>query len=150
MKRNDFLKIILGIPLLFTKLPVQAKNLGKTIFTPEMLSRNNYGLFIINVKAGDVINSKNIGYCANVAWKLTWQMKYFKNPVSKNVKEQVFEFPKYSKTNVFTDGWVHPIGDSYEEVCEWLNNNPHGQEFRLMTKEEVVFLINNRKQGFLE
>lgn len=103
-----------------------------------MLSRYNYGLFIINVKAGDVLTSKNIGYCATIAWKLGYIDHVLRG-----------EDLRVGKMNVFTDGWFCPIAKNNKELCEWLNNNPYGEEYRLMTKEEVVFLITNRQQGFL-
>lgn len=141
MKRGKFLKTLAGLPLVLSQLSFSKKprNLEKTIFTPEMLYRNNYGLFIINVKAGDVLTTKNLEYAATVAWKLTYSLGF------RGGRE------RSSITNVFTDGWTFPIpnSESYEEVCEWLNNNPYGDEYRLMTKEEVLFMISKRQQGFL-
>lgn len=103
-----------------------------------MLSRYNYGLFIINVKAGDVLTTKNLGYAATVAWKLGYI-----NCMLRDSNE------RYGKINAFTDGWFCPLARDKKAMCEWLNNNPYGEEYRLMTKEEVIFLISNRQQGFL-
>lgn len=147
MKRNKFLKILVGLPFvapLFSFIKPKAEAIT---FTPEMLKRHNYGLFVINVKATDV--TKNPGYAATVAWKLVWNFEHARNPPSKGVEKQVFRWSKYSMCNFLTDGWVYPIGNTYEEMCEYLNNNPHGEKYRLMTKEEVIYLITNRKQGFL-
>lgn len=56
---------------------------------------------------------------------------------------------RYGMMNVFTDGWFFPFANTDEETCEWLNNNPHKEEYRLLTKEEAIFLFTNRQQGFL-
>jgi hypothetical protein len=143
MKRNTFLKTLLGLPFVAPLLSFsKAANTAKIIFTPEMLRRNNYGLFIINTKVTDV--KKNPSYAATVAWKLCYQHNHWKN-----TNEEPQQFNVYGKVNFLTDGWFYPIGNTKEQVCEYLNNNPHGETFRLMTKEEVIYLITNRKQGFL-
>lgn len=163
MKRNNFIKSLLGLSLLaplttlgrrdgfhnrridpYSLLPTPCKAKEEvTFFTPEMLSRNNFGLFIINSKVKQ-ITEKNIGYAATVSWKLCYQHNYWKN----NGQEPV-EYNRYGKANFLTDGWFCPIGGTYKQVCEYLNNNPYGEKFRLMTKEEVLYIISNRKQGFL-
>lgn len=103
------------------------------IFAEEMLVKHNYGLYIINKKCKNI--RKNPGYAATVSWKLTYQS----DP----------KILKYTICNFLTDGWVYPIGDTYKKVCEWLNNNPNGEKYRIMTKAEVLYLISQRKQGFL-
>lgn len=143
MKRNKFLKILLGLPFVAPILAFAKSKTEAVIFTPEMLSRHNYGLFIINIKATDV--TKRPGYAATVAWKLGYTNHFLLSSVTKEGNQ----YQRYTKTNFLTDGWVFPIGNTYEEVCEYLNNNPHGEKFRLMTKEEVIYLITNRQQGFL-
>lgn len=147
MKRNKFLKTLLGLPFVAPLLAFSKPKPEAVVFTPEMLKRHNYGLYVINVKATDV--TQNPGYAATVSWKLVWNFEKVKNPVFKGGGGEVFTWAKYSMCNFLTDGWVFPIGDSYEDVCEYLNNNPHGEQFRLMTKEEVIYLITNRQQGFL-
>lgn len=112
----------------------------KTVFTPEMLSRHNYGLFIINNKVKDV--KTRPGYAATVSWKLTWQISSFAYLHDKPMA-------KYGLSNFLTDGWFHPIGNTDEDVCKWLNDNPNGQEYRVMTPAEVLYIISHRKQGFL-
>ena len=140
MKRNNFLKILACIPFIGINIPVKAINLEATLFTPEMLSRNNFGLFIINIKAGNVLTTKNIGYAATVAWKLTYCNHQLTKP---------YENLRYGLTNVFTDGWFYPTSKNKEDLCEYLNNNLYGEKFRVITKEEVLFLISKRQQGFL-
>lgn len=134
MKRSNFLRSMILLPFLSLKAIKRPNKNNVTYFTPEMLSRNNYGLFIINVKA-DV--EKNPGYAATVSWKLCWQIT-------------TRTMPKYGKVNFLTDGWVYPIAETEQGVCDYLNHNPHGEQFRLMTKEEVAYLIINRNQGFLQ
>jgi hypothetical protein len=136
MKRNTFIKAMLALPLVFSKLTLYGRGSrdGKITFTPDMLTRHNYGLFIINTKAGE-ITEKNVGYASTLAWKLCWQIS------SKDM-------PKYGKVNVFTDGWFCPMGENYQEVCDYLNNNPK-ETYRLMTKDEVLFILGTRQQGFL-
>ena len=46
------------------------------------------------------------------------------------------------------------IKDSIKEnnYVDYLNNNPHGEKFRIMTKEELFYILENRtnqKQLFL-
>lgn len=139
MKRNNFLKLLACIP--FTSIGYTAKaeiNLEPTVFTPEMLSRNNFGLFIINVKAGNVLTTKRLGYAATLASKLTY--------INHLLQHSDF---RYGVCDVFTDGWFYPAAKDKEGLCEYLNNNLHGEKFRLLTKEEVLFLISKRQQGFL-
>lgn len=143
MKRSKFIQTIIGLPIVIMGLSFKNKSYGKVIFTPEMLTRNNFGLFIINTRVKE-ITEQNIGYAATVSWKLSYTQRYWKN--SNGV---IGEFAGYGKVNFLTDGWFCPIGNTYEEVCKYLNNNPHGESFRLMTKEEVLYIITHRKQGFL-
>lgn len=154
MNRNTFLRQIglggltaLGLSFITPK-PKVAKN--KVIeFTPEILKKYNFGLYIINDKA-DVVDRPD--YAATVAWKLTYNLQVVVNNV-KGKKEVVKEWPKHSITNFLTDGWAYPIGNTLEEVCEYLNNNPQGTKFRIMTKDELFYIINNRsnsKQLFYE
>ncbi len=151
MKRNQFLKMMGLFPFLLgsvkqDKTAILSKE-EVTFFTPEMLSRNNFGLFVINSKVKEV-TFKNLGYAATVAWKLTYHNQTLVNTLQGKITAR-FDFPRYMKTNFLTDGWSYPIGHNYEEVCNFLNNNEHGEKFRLMTKEEVLFIISNRNQGFL-
>ena len=69
MKRGAFLKLLFGLPFI---APLLAKSQSVSsnkviIFTPDMLKKHNFGLYIINSKA-DVF--KNPDYAATVAWKL--------------------------------------------------------------------------------
>jgi hypothetical protein len=153
MKRNTFLKSLLALPFIgaissFTKKPKEEV----TVFTEEMLRKNNYGLFIIKSTVKDV--RERPGYAATVAWKLGYCYHTFKYPIfdnkGKEYDEKKFTFQKYGKMNFLTDGWYYPIGDNYKDILEYLNNNPNGDKFRLMTKDEVIFLLTERKQGFYE
>lgn len=139
MKRNTFLKSLLGLPFLFSFTEKTVKKNPVVTFTPEMLKKYNFGMYLINDKA-DVV--KNPDYSATVCWKLGWHL-FVARP----------EIPKYGKMNFLTDGWFHAIGHNYEDICEYLNNNPHGEKFRIMTKEELFYIIEHRtneKQLFYE
>ena len=48
--------------------------------------------------------------------------------------------------NVLTDGWTHWIGNK-QELCEYLNNNPYGEKYRVLTPEELIYIIQNRKNS---
>lgn len=112
----------------------------KTIFTPEELSKHNFGLFIIRNTVENIESIKeNPSYAATVSFKLGYtNHKFINNDL------------RYGKINFLTDGWFCPLAKDAEGLCEYLNNNLHGDEYRLMTKEEVIYLISNRQQGFLE
>ena len=99
-------------------------------FTPENLSEFNVGTFVINTKA-DVV--KKVGYAATVTWKIVYQH---------GVDEA-----RYGLCNVLTDGWTHWIGETHADVCEYLNNNPHGETFRVLTLRELNYIINQRGNG---
>lgn len=154
MKRNTFLKSLLVLPVIFSFSTPKVRKNKVITFTPEMLSKNNVGLYIINDKA-DVV--KNPNYAATVAWKLSWNIMLAKNPKfklgDKECGGEEFRIPTYGKVNFLTDGWYCPIGNKCEDICEYLNNNPYGEKFRIMTKEELFYIIENRtntKQLFYE
>jgi hypothetical protein len=44
----------------------------RNIFTPEMLNKNNFGLFIIRVFESEI--KDNVGYAATVSFKLGYHM----------------------------------------------------------------------------
>lgn len=145
MKRSTFIKAFGLIPLFSFSNLKSVKQNKVVVFTPEMITKNNFGLYIINNKA-DVF--KNPDYAATVAWKLGYNNQYWRN-----FDGNGGSFQNYGKINFLTDGWFCPIGDNYEEICEYLNNNPHGEKFRIMTKEELFYIINHRsnsKQLFYE
>ena len=102
----------------------------KHIFTIEELEKNNFGLFIIRYFDEDI--KTNVGYAATVSYKLSYQHHR--------------DF-KYGLVNFLSDGWFNPVCKTKEELCEILNTDKHG--YRLLTKEEVIYIINNRSQGFL-
>lgn len=108
----------------------------KIVFTPEMLRRNNFGLFLIKDTVDDV--TKRPGYSATVSWKLG----YINHKLENSEK-------RYGLISFLTDGWFYPAAETIEELCDYINDNPHGVSYRLMTKEEVIFLLTTRKQGFL-
>lgn len=129
----------------YFKNTVSISKAKEIVFTPKMIS-TSYGLFIINTK-GDV--NTNPSYAATVSWKLTWTLETSYGPEVNDNGAKVFKFNKYTKTNFLTDGLAYSIGNTIEEVCDYLNNNEYGQHFRPMTKKEVLFLIKTRNQGFL-
>lgn len=150
LNRKTFLGIFAAFlpSVLLASRPTIRKNSVIT-FTPEILTKHNTGLYLINDKASVIDNPD---YAATVSWKITWNLGVVTN--SLNGKRYIAaEWPKYSLTNFLTDGWTHPIGNNYEEVCKYLNNNPHGEKYRIMTKEELFYIINhrtNQKQLFYE
>ena len=99
-------------------------------FTEEELKLNNFGLFIIRATCTDIVSDVN--YAATVSFKIGYQMSGER---------------KYGLINFLTDGWFNPMANTLAELCDLLNNDIDG--YRLMTKEEVCFLITYRKQGFL-
>ena len=134
MKRNTFIKSLLGLPLLayFGGNIPNPVDTNKVNFTVEMLTRYNTGLFII--KAGvNVYTHERVGYAATVCWKLIYSLER--------------TIPKYGRCNFLTDGWFYPMANTKEELCEILNNDKDG--YRILTKDEVKYIINNRQQGFL-
>lgn len=153
MKRNTFLKgiaSILGLSLIPFKGMASIKRNKVITFTPEILRKNNVGLYIINDKA-DVV--ENPDYAATVAWKLCWHLNRPNENATKDEKEFQLSENKNCKVNFLTDGWICPIGNTDEETCEYLNNNKYGEKYRIMTKEELFYIINHRnnyKQLFYE
>lgn len=99
-------------------------------FTKEELNANNFGLFIIRATCTDIV--ENVNYAATVSFKIGFS----------NKSER-----KYGLINFLTDGWFNPMADDLDELCDLLNNDIDG--YRLLTKEEVCFMITYRKQGFL-
>jgi hypothetical protein len=147
MKRNNFLKALIGLPFVLSHISFASKRKETvTHFTPEMLKRNNFGLFIIDSRVTDV--RKNPSYAAGVAYKLGYNMFSWINLHYKGETTQRGNLKRYGKINFLTDGLFLGLGDTVEEVCDDLNNNPL-RKFRLMTKDEVIFLITHRDQGFL-
>lgn len=154
MKRTTFLKSILALPFLSFSTEKPIKKNPVIQFTPEILDKYNFGLYLINDKA-DVV--KNPDYSATVSWKLSWNIMVIKQPelnfIDKERRGKRFEIPKYGKVNFLTDGWYCPIGDTKQDICDYLNNNKYGEKFRIMTKEELIHIINHRtnyKQLFYE
>ena len=131
----------------------KVKTNSPIVFTPEIITKYNFGLYIINVKA-DVV--KRPDYAATVSWKLGYHINRTEKPTESTTdteKRVRLIHNKYVMSNFLTDGWVTPIGNDYEEVCEYLNNNFYGEKFRIMTKDELFYLLNHRtniKQLFYE
>lgn len=152
MKRNKFLKTLIALPFIAPLMSKASKahpySPNGTVFTEEMLHGNNYGLFIINTKAGTFEDiKKNPGYAATVSWKLGYSFGMVINTVN-NERYAAKEWNKYNKVNFLTDGWSCPIGNTNEDVLNYLNNSK--DKFRLMTKEEVIYLLTVKNQGFYE
>lgn len=141
MKRNTFLKSLLGLSVAsmfpFNWLTASSIKKNRVIkFTPENISENNVGLYIIEDRA-DV--EKYIGVGTTCVWKLVYQHKY--NTVTKLLNNEAkVELPKYGMCNVLTDGWTHWIGDK-QQLCDHLNEDG---KYRILTKEELIHIINNR------
>lgn len=144
MKRNTFIKGILGLPILslfsFKQAAVIKQN-PVVEFTPDILKKHNFGLYIINIKANVV---ENPNYAATVSWKLGYHLDIVESTNNIESKRLRLRHNKYFMSNFLTDGWATPIGDNYEEICEYLNNHHYGEKFRIMTKEELFYLIENR------
>ena len=148
MKRKTFLKSLLGLPILFSFKTESVKKNKVVIFTPELISKNDIGLYIIKDKV-DVF--KNPSYAATVAFKISWTLGVYVNELKGEKMRN--EYPKYGLTNFLTDGRYCPIGNTYQDICDYLNNNPYGEKYRIMTKEELFYIIENRnnsKQLFYE
>ena len=144
MKRSTFLKTLGGLSLtgLFGFKPSSKIHKNPVIeFTPEILKKNNFGLYLINDKA-DV--EKNPDYAATVSWKLSWNLQVMVNSIRGRVTNK-YEWPKYGIVNFLTDGWYYPIGEKYEDICNYLNNSD--EKFRIMTKEELIYIIENRSNS---
>jgi hypothetical protein len=108
-----------------------------TVFTPEMLNKNNFGLYII--RAYDSNIKENVSYASTVSYKLGY------------INHRLVESKKrYGLISFLTDGWFLPVAENDQDICDYLNNLPEGQKFRLLTKEEVIYMIKHRTQGFLE
>jgi hypothetical protein len=56
--------------------------------------------------------------------------------------------PKWGVCNVLTDGLYQPIGDTEQDVADWLNNNEHG--FEPLSKKEMMTLMEHTMQGFIQ
>lgn len=149
MKRNNFLKLGIGIPLLgmfsFKSFPKKCiKENPVIIFTSKNLSEFNSGTYIIRHTNKSKYRTNVMhrpDYAATVTWKLVYQMGYAINNI-KGEKIKI-KFPKYGLCNVLTDGWTYWVG-SKEELCNYLNNNPYGNTYRVLTKEELYYIIENR------
>lgn len=140
MKRNNFLKLGIGIPLLgmfsFKSISkeLEIKKNPVIEFTPENLSEFNVGTYIIKDGA-DVIT--NLNWSTTVVYKLVWQIT-LQRPFKDKVKVL-----KYGMCNALTDGWTYWIGDK-KELCDYLNNGPYGDKYRILTLEEMIYIIKNR------
>lgn len=146
MRRKDFLKNILSISLLsflpfklFSGTPIIKPNLVSN-FTPELMSKFNYGMYIINNKV-DVI--ANPDYAATVVWKLVYQFSRQTYKHSK-YKYNYEHLPENGLCNILTDGWTYWVG-SKQDLCDYLNNNPYGEKYRILTKAELDYILNHRK-----
>lgn len=139
MKRNNFLKILGFLPFIpLLSEPTKEKiDTRKVVFTPDILKKG-HGIFIINTRVKDV--KERPGYAATVSWKIGYINHILAGEFSKH---------RYGVTNFLTDGWFCPLAKDIKDLCEWLNNNPYGESYRPMTKEEIVYLISTRQQGFL-
>lgn len=146
MKRIEFLRtgILAGLATFIPfkgktteSLPFVKKNPVIT-FTVEILKKYNVGIWLIQDDA-DVVT--NPSYAATVVWKLVYNMGNFKHVNSERTK---FGIPRYGRCNVFTDGWTDFICDNKEELCDYLNNNPYGKKFRIMTPDELHYLTDNK------
>ena len=108
-------------------------------FTPEMLSKHNFELFIIKNTVPNFWSIvKRPGYAATVSYKLG----YINNRLLNNDS-------RYGIISFLTDGWFCPLTVTKEELCDYFNNKTAKESYRIMTKLEVLYLLFIRKQGFL-
>ena len=145
MKRIEFLQTGLLTLIasmfsfsLFSKENIVIKKNPVIEFTPENISEFNVGLYVIEDRA-DVVKFSGVG--VGCVWKLVYQVGYTVNNLQ-GQKVQV-KFPKYGLCNALTDGWTYWVG-SKEQLCTYLNDNPHGVKYRILTKEELLYIINHR------
>lgn len=89
-----------------------------------------------------VLQNKNVNYAATVVSKFVWQIEMSQVVKHMNLGKKI-RLPKYGLSNALTDGWTHWIG-SKEEVCEFLNENTFGTQYRILTPEELIYIIQNR------
>lgn len=137
MKRIQFLKTIACIPFITAfKEHSPLKGNDSFIWTKEYLDKTGACSFIIK-KNVDIY--KDPGYASTVSWKLGFQISL------KSLKKSA---DKYGKINFLTDGWFCPLANNYENLADYLNGDEGSVGYRPMTKEEVIYLINQRDQGF--
>lgn len=98
------------------------------VFTPENLNEFNFGVHVIKDPANVF---KRTGYSCTVTYKLVWQ-------IAGNGG-----INKYGLCNSLTDGWTHWIGDK-QELCDYLNDNPNGHTYRIITPTELKYMINSK------
>lgn len=149
MKRNEFLKMGIGSALLSLipgslfaspKKEILIKKNPVIEFTPEVLSSFNVGMYIINDKA-NVEN--NVGYAVTVTWKIVYQMRYMTNTLG-GKNEVIKAGNTRGLCNVLTDGWTNWLAHNKEDLCVWLNDNPYGEKFRILTPEELNYMLAHR------
>lgn len=145
MKRSNFLRSLIILP--FLPKVVGAKpvvNTERIVFTPDMLNKG-HGLYII--RAGvDPYTHKRVGYAATVSWKICYRLGHYVKDMTPN-QVIVKDLNEYGIVNFLTDGFFHPISYDKVDVCNYLNSHTAG--FRPLTKEEVLYMIEQRQQGFL-
>lgn len=129
MNRNSFLKL-LGLSSLGTVFSSfdnkhKIKSNKVVIFTPELLKKYNTGLYII--KDGTDVTLRP-GYAATVSFKLVYH-----HLDGRTVR---------GLCNFLTDGWTQLIG-SEQNICDFLNHGSF-QKYRIMTKEELIYIIENK------
>ena len=89
------------------------------------------GLYII--KESSPFGSDNLSFARSVTYKIGYS----------------FDSPKrYGLISCLTDGFFGSIGNSLQEVADYLNDDKTGWGYRRLTKKEYIKLINNTEQGF--
>lgn len=99
----------------------------KSIFTWE-LDDIEAGLYVI--KNTSPVGSDNLSFARTVIFKVIYSNQ---------------SDVKYGLCNCLTDGWVRQIGTK-EQIVEELNS----QDYRPLTKEEYIRVLNGTNQGFLK
>jgi hypothetical protein len=103
------------------------------LFTEELVFKNNYGLYLIldSPYTRKLIEEEMVekaSYLATVSVKLIWN----------------FSKKKYGFCNFLTDGFCIFVG-SKEELLNTLNNSE--DKYRILTKEELYFIIDNKSNS---
>lgn len=130
MKRNTFIKALFGLPFVLPLLgkAVETKedlfseiDTQRLFFTPEMIVHK--GLIIIRAGIKITQNTDRI-----ICWKLTYDCGSKRH---------------FGMTGVFNNGMIFQQAETVEEMCRQLNNSAT-DGWRILTKEELIYLIKNK------
>lgn len=102
----------------------------KFIFEPHDIKA---GLFIVR-KPMNGKTYKDLDFARTVVFKIGYT---FEDSI-----------PKWGICNVLTDGLYSAIGQTEEDVADFLNKDKHGYE--PLSKKEMMILMEHTMQGFIQ